>query len=318
MSVSTAWPSALEGTPAVATIERAIANKRLSHSLLLQGEDPEVLVAVAHAMADRILNVEGSTARFAAAQHPDCFHLRPAGKMRIISADATRELIAKVQVSANVSPNKVAIIQDADRMHITAANVFLKTLEEPPRNTTLLLLSSRPYALLPTIRSRVQYFRFPSASEALSAEGWNEWMMEFQTWLGKLSGGGLTKQSVSEHIFTLYGLIARFSLVLEACATATWEREKAALPADLEDDEKIAIEAGISNRVRARLFADIERATRAFAVPYLQEGNASVRRPFTATVEALEHTFALLNLNLNEATALEDFMLATLRLWSRK
>ncbi|MFA5265460.1 MAG: DNA polymerase III subunit gamma/tau [Opitutaceae bacterium] len=318
MSPATAWPKELAGTAAVSVIEQAIAQKRLSHSLLLQGEDMAALIEIAHAMADRLLNVPGVSMCFPTSKHPDCFTLRPAGKMRIISADATRALIAKVQVTATISHNKVAIVQEADRMHVTAANVFLKTLEEPPRNTTLLLLTTRPYALLPTIRSRVQYFRFPSAVAPLQAVGWNAWMADYQGWLGRLISGTTTKQSAADHLFSLYGLIVRFSFILGKATETTWESQKAELPEDLEDDEKVAIEAGLSNGLRARLFADIERATRSFALPYLDRGDAGVRRPFAATIDALEHSFGLLSLNLNEMTALEDFLLATLRAWTRR
>lgn len=318
MSAVSAWPEAIAGSPAVSVIERAISQKRLSHSLLLQGEDIATLLAIAHAMADRILNVSGASGHFPPSQHPDCFHLRPAGKMRQISADATRALISKVQVSPSVSPNKVAIIQEADRMNLPAANIFLKTLEEPPRNTSLILLTTRPYALLPTIRSRVQYFRFPSVLELFQGTGWGEWMSDYQAWITRLTAGTTTKQGASDHLFSLYGLVARFGLVLEQATAATWETQKSAMPEDLEDDEKVAIETGISNGIRARLFGDIERATRAFALPHLNKGEGAIRRPFAATVDALEHSFGLLSLNLNESTALEDFMLATLRIWTRR
>lgn len=318
MPAALAWPASLADTPAVAVIERAIEQKRLSHSILLQGEDVEMLLAIAHAMADRILNVPGASASFAPVQHPDCFHLRPAGKMRLISADSTRELIGKVQVSPSVSPNKVAIVQEADRMNLAAANVFLKTLEEPPRNTTLILLTTRPYSLLPTIRSRVQYFRFPSALTPLASEGWDEWMKAYQAWIGRLSSGTANKQAAADHLFALYGLVARFSQILEKATEAAWDKQKEGLPEDLEEDEKVAIETGLSNGIRARLFADIERCTRTLSLPHLNQGDGAIRRPFAATVEALEHSFGLLSLNLNESAALEDFLLATLRIWTRK
>ncbi len=111
---STSWPQSLAGTPAVAVIERAIERKRLSHSLLITGEDHDILLAVAHAVAhaiaDRLLNTPESSAPFPPEGHPDCFALRPAKKMRQISADSTRELIGKVQVSPTVARQKVAII----------------------------------------------------------------------------------------------------------------------------------------------------------------------------------------------------------------
>src|SRR4051812_43276965 len=123
----TPWPPALTGSPAVAVIERAIERQRLFHSLLLHRDDSDTLVAVATAIADRLLNPPGAAGHFAADQHPDSFALRPAGKMRQISADATRTLITKLQVSPAVAPRKVATIHEADRMNTAAANVFLKT-----------------------------------------------------------------------------------------------------------------------------------------------------------------------------------------------
>ena len=319
---SLAWPSALAGTPAVAVIEQAIERQRLSHSLLLQGDDPDTLTGVAQAIADRLLNVKESSARFAPEQHPDCFSLRPSGKMRIITADATRELINKIQVSPAVAPRKVAILYEADRMNTAAANIFLKTLEEPPRNTTLLLLTTRPYALLPTIRSRVLHFRFPAAATTLAVDGWSAWLDDYRAWLGRLGAGAPDKRGVADHVFTLYGLVARFSAVLDFATDEVWKQQKEKLPPDLEDDEKVAIETGIANGLRARLFAEIEQATRVFALPVLNSSATEARRStalgLVSSVEKLEHAVGLLRLNLNEAAALEDFLLASLRIWSKR
>lgn len=318
MAAPLAWPLVLADSPAVAVLERAITNSRLSHSLLLQGEDIGLLQDIALSMADRLLNTAGCAAHFPPLQHPDCFFLRPVGKMRQIGADPTRELISKVQVSPAVARQKVAILVEADRMNLAAANIFLKTLEEPPRDTTLILLTTRPYALLPTIRSRVQYFRFPTLSNPVEATGWNEWTHDYQAWLARLASSTPNKKGAAVHIMGMYGLISRFSQVLELATAEIWRAEKAKITAELSDEEEVAIEAGISNGLRARLFADIEKATRAFAIPPLSEGDEALRQPYTATVDCLEHCFRLLVLNLNEAAALEDFFLATLRIWSRR
>ncbi len=315
----TPWPPALVGTPTVSVIERAIQRQRLSHSLLLHGDDLETLVLVAHAIADRLVNVPAASARFPIDQHPDCYALRPAGKMRQISAEATRALINRVQVSAAVSPRKVAIIYEADRMHVTAANVFLKTLEEPPANTTLLLLTTRPYALLPTIRSRVLHFRFPSVATALAADGWAAWLGDYDAWLARLVDGVTDKATLADHIFTLYGLVARFGAVLEFATDVIWKQQKEKLPPDIEDDEQVAIETGIANGLRSRLFSEIEQATRAFALPRLMSATAeSTRRNLVAAIGQLEHDVGLLRLNLNEAAALEHFLLCSLRLWAKR
>ena len=317
----TPWPSALAGTPSVAVIEQAIARQRLSHSLLLSGGDLDTLTAIALAIADRLLSGQTPTEaghRFPPEQHPDCFSLRPAGKMRQISADATRDLIAKVQVSASVSPRKVAIVYECDRMNIPAANVFLKTLEEPPANTTLLLITTRPYALLPTIRSRCLNFRFPTGPAAYSPDGWSAWLADYDAWLARLTGGITDQKAVADSVMTAYGLIARFGAVLDFATGEVWKLQKEKLPPDLDDDEQVAIETGIANGLRARLFIEIEQATRAFALPRLQTNDAVTNRALTAAIDKLEQAVGLLRLNLNESAALEEFMLTSLRLWTRR
>lgn len=329
MTDVTPWPAVLAGTPAIAVIEQAIARQRLSHSLLLHGDDLPTLVAIAHGIADRLLNGEPgrrAAATFPTDQHPDCFQLRTSGKARFIRIGETandpgtmREFISKMTVSAAVSLRKVGIVHEADRMNLQTANAFLKTLEEPPANTTLLLLTTRPYALLPTIRSRVLHFRFPAAATPIGADGWTPWLEDYKAWLGRLAEGvGQDKQAIADHIFTLYGLIARFSTVLEFATGEVWKQEKLKLPADLDDDEQVAIETGIANGLRSRLFAEIELATRGFALPRLVAGDEAARRSLVAAIEKLEHSVGLLRLNLNEAAALENFLLSSLRIWAKR
>lgn len=313
------WDKALAGSPAIAVIDRAIERKRLSHSLLLTGDDTPTLEKVALGIADRLLNQKSSAAHFAPEQHPDCFQLRPSGKARIISADATRNLISKIQVSANVSLHKVAILHEADRMNPAAANIFLKTLEEPPGNTTLLLLTRRPYALLPTIRSRVLHFRFPMAAEVFSPAGWEAWIGDYRAWLDALSTrNAAERKSAAESVFMLYGLTARFSSILESASAEEWKRVKQDLPEDINDDEQDAIETGIANGLRTRLFAGVGWATRDFALSRLAAGDDGVRSQVIAAVDRLEHVSGLLRVNLNETAALEQFLLSSLRIWSRR
>src|SRR5580698_9580749 len=218
MSSAAPWPASLVGTPTIAVIERAIAQDRLSHSLLLHGDDLGTLVVVAHGIADRLLNPPGSAKRFPVKEHPDYLALRPKGKARIIpigkagspEPGTMREFLPKLYVSPSYAPRKVAIIYEADRMEAPSANAFLKTLEEPPANTTLLLLTTRPYALIPTIRSRVLHFRFPTQAKPVEAEGWLEWISDYTEWLGRLAAGVNGKKDVADQVFSVYGLVARF------------------------------------------------------------------------------------------------------------
>jgi DNA polymerase-3 subunit delta' len=230
-----------------------------------------------------------------------------------------REFIHKLSVSSAVASRKVGLVHEADRMNAATANAFLKTLEEPPANTTLLLITTRPYALLPTIRSRVLHFRFPSATAAIAADGWVPWLEDYRAWLGRLADGVTNdKQAVADHVFTLYGLVARFGAVLDAATAVVWKQQKEKLPPDLDDDEEVAMETGIANGLRARLFVEVEQATRTFALPRLTAGDEVTRRALVAAIEKLEHDVGLLRLNLNESAALESFLLASLRTWSKR
>ena len=78
------------------------------------------------------------------------------------------------------------------------------------------------------------------------------------------------------------------------------------------------MQTGIANGIRLRLFSEVAHATRAYALPRLKAGDATVRRALTAAIDRLEHDTSLLRLNLNEAAALEDFLLGSLRLWTKR
>lgn len=323
------WPETLAGTPAVAVIERAIERQRLANSLLLHGENLGTLANVAHGIADRLLNGaakgEMPTQYFPPKQHPDFFALRPAGKTRQIGAESTRDLIGRIQVSPQVSRRKVAVIYEADRMNVAAANIFLKTLEEPPASTTILLLTTRPYSLLATIRSRCLHFRFTDAGHEALADSddatraaWKSTLADYSSWLGQLATGVVDKRAISDQVMAVYGLITRFNAVLGAATDQIWKQQKEKLPPDLDDDEQTAIETGIANGVRLKLFAEIEHATRDFALTAKADTPELGMRALPAAIAQLEHDVGLLRLNLNEAAALENFLLSSLRIWMRR
>lgn len=80
--------------------------------------------------------------------------IRPRSKSRQISIENIRDLEHTLQLAAPSGETKVGVIVDADRMNEKAGNAFLKTLEEPPDRTILMLLTTKPQRLLPTILSR--------------------------------------------------------------------------------------------------------------------------------------------------------------------
>jgi DNA polymerase-3 subunit delta' len=80
--------------------------------------------------------------------------IRPRMKSRRIGVDEIRDLEQTLHLAVAKGSCKVGVLTEADRMNDQAANAFLKTLEEPPQNTLLLLLTANPQRLLPTILSR--------------------------------------------------------------------------------------------------------------------------------------------------------------------
>lgn len=80
--------------------------------------------------------------------------VRPEKVSRVVNVDRIREVEERLHKASAKNVWKIVVIVHADRMNTQAQNAFLKTLEEPPNNTILMLLTSQPQALLPTILSR--------------------------------------------------------------------------------------------------------------------------------------------------------------------
>lgn len=92
--------------------------------------------------------------RVAADQHPDCLYVQPIEDSKEIRVDQVRELIAELALSSHGGGRKIAILAPADRLNRNAANSLLKTLEEPTRDTLLILVVAELGRLPATILSR--------------------------------------------------------------------------------------------------------------------------------------------------------------------
>ncbi|MGJ8632703.1 MAG: hypothetical protein ACSHX7_02195 [Luteolibacter sp.] len=99
--------------------------------------------------------------------------IRPRSKSRRITIAEIRDLEHTLQLAAPKGETKIGVIVNADRMNEQAENAFLKTLEEPPDSTLLLLLTSQPQRLLPTILSRCVQVKL-TGGRSLSADGGEE------------------------------------------------------------------------------------------------------------------------------------------------
>lgn len=123
---------------------------RLAHAHLFTGSAGSGKTWIARQLAGRLLGCEPE----AVIAHPDAHFVQPESKSRRIVIDQIRDLDRVIQRKPLLSPNKVAIITDADRLQPSAANAFLKTLEEPPPGSLILLTSALPEAILETVLSR--------------------------------------------------------------------------------------------------------------------------------------------------------------------
>jgi DNA polymerase III subunit delta' len=101
--------------------------------------------------------------------HPDLHLMSPEPGSRGIAVDQVRELISRLQLTSHRQGRKVAVIQPAETMTHAACNSLLKTLEEPPGNATLILVSQSAARLPATVMSRCQRIRLvaPPAAVAL-------------------------------------------------------------------------------------------------------------------------------------------------------
>ncbi|MEQ9823106.1 MAG: hypothetical protein ABQ298_01845 [Puniceicoccaceae bacterium] len=303
---------------ALATILRAVEAKRLPHALLLKGRN---LAALKHAA----LEVAGALLHSSSEQvsaHPDFFLLQARNRMRQISVDHTRELMRNIQHSPSAGERKVALVMEVDRMNHESANAFLKTLEEPPLNTSILLTTVKPNALLDTIVSRCLSFWFHEPEEPLADPAWIQWKAEFCTWLQRLPIVPKERQEISERLMRLYGLLEGFHEALEGLKEHRWQQEKLLLPEHTPEEELLAMEVGVARSVRVQLLAEMETTIRDFAVGLIETeavlSTDDISARLDSSVRELEYLRGLLEVNLAESKMLEAFLLKMLRIWSAR
>lgn len=158
------------------------ANNRMPHAIMLSGAGGTGLQQFAISLAARILcgvakedelacGTCNACILFNAGNHPDILKIEPEEEGRQIKVDGIRELVDYVNMRSQYGRHKLAIIHPAEAMNRYASNSLLKTLEEPPAASIIILLTEQP-ALLPiTIRSRCQRINFPAVYDE-AAMGW--------------------------------------------------------------------------------------------------------------------------------------------------
>jgi DNA polymerase-3 subunit delta' len=155
VSARAALPPWLE--PLFADLVAAFESLRLPHALLLHGPGGWGEALLADALALRLIERSDRDGPAAAAvAHPDLRWLVPEGAGEQIKIDSVRSVADFMVQTPQIAPRKVAVLAGAEALNPYAANALLKTLEEPPQDSYLILVTDAVSDLLPTLRSRCQ------------------------------------------------------------------------------------------------------------------------------------------------------------------
>ena len=183
---------------AVSMLQKSLRNNRIAHAYLFSGEQGIGKSSCAVSLAQALNCVHGGEdgcgecpvcqkiMRFSSI---DFRMIEPKGAAEVITIDDIRELRREIRLAPVEGKYKVFYIKDADRMNEQSSNALLKVLEEPPEESVLILSTTRPHLLLPTVLSRCQviYFR-PEFIAGLSEE-----RERVITWLKENAGAEIEK-----------------------------------------------------------------------------------------------------------------------------
>jgi DNA polymerase III subunit delta' len=163
----------------IETLRLALAKGRLHHGYLFAGPEGVGKRTLALALAKAIHCSEGSDdfcgrcancASIESRNHPDVRLVEPISGKKEISIQQIREIQKELSLRSFSGKKRIAIIDPATLMNLSAQNALLKTLEEPPQDSLLILVAPNAGALLPTLRSRCLRLSFgPLPRDLLSS-----------------------------------------------------------------------------------------------------------------------------------------------------
>jgi DNA polymerase-3 subunit delta' len=245
--------------------------------------------------------------RVAARQHPDLNWVGLEEESREIRIDQVRNLSADLALMIHGGGYKVGVITPADALNRFAANALLKTLEEPPGATVLVLVATQPSRLPATIRSRCQRLRLraPQRAQSLAwlaaAKGAGDWSAALDA-LGEapmllIQGDAAELAEIgADSCRTLDALVAGSA---DPVSTAErWARAQPAL-------RLVCFENWLTERIR-RVHAGGSFLTEVRSAPYLSGGRTFLNiRELFGLMDGVRDLRAALDAPLNRGLALE-------------
>ncbi len=206
-------------------IRKSLERNRLAHAYLLTGSELDVRLAATslsktlHCSNPPLVSESGVNLEFCdecqqcrdveRGRSPNTHWIRPSSRLRMITIQQMRDLSREIFLSPLGSPFKVGVVESAERMNREAANTFLKTLEEPPKKSVLILTSTQPDAVLDTLVSRCQRVACGGLGASLVTE-------EQRKWTQKLAQAAMANHE---------GLFARYRFLGDLTKTLQERRE---------------------------------------------------------------------------------------------
>ena len=242
----------------MARVRAALAGGRPPHSLLVTGLPgaglkvfADWLIALYHCSdtARAPCGVCKSCAWNAHGSHPDHYPLTPVENSKEIRIDQVRELLNQLAMTGHGGRQRSALVFPAERLNRSAANSFLKMLEEPPAGSLLVLATSAPSRLPATVRSRCLTIDLPLPAPAVSAQ----WLSARcggtpESWQRVLSVTGNCPTNVCESELAA-ALQQTGELEADAIALAAGEREPLLLAKQWDDDRYDSRLVGLENLI---------------------------------------------------------------------
>jgi DNA polymerase-3 subunit delta' len=273
-----------------------------SHAYLFHGPAGAGKRAVARAFACALL-ADGAPDPVEAAErvergsHPDLTWVKPSGAAEMLVSDIDEPVVAAAARTPFESRRRVFVIERAETMHEATANRLLKTLEEPAEFVHLILLTSRPGEVLPTVVSRCQLVRFEAPSPTRLQE--------------RLEGAGVASATAAA--------CARLALGDGERALALALGDGPALRAAAEAFATAALRGELEEQPWAALL-DLARAAGERTAAELEEAHAA-ELEFIARSErarhAREHSERVKRAQRRSSAATLDLALALVELWYR-
>lgn len=273
---------------ALELLELAHANGRLAHAYLIMGPPGSGKERLAISMIEMVNErdrVKGATS-LEDLRSSSTTVIGPESKSRRITVEAIRAVEHTLQMAAPAGVTKFAVVKDADRMGQEAENAFLKTLEEPPQASRLLLLTSRPEMLLETILSRcIRVTLSGSAVPAVFSEAERGFLETLRDHAMK------SRKGVSGAL----GLMSGFSDILK--------KEKAAITKQNEAAEKVEV-AHYKNKTEGNYLKQREEYYKAMTeAEYLERRNRLIEYLVMWFGDAMRQQHGVKHLDLPEFTA---------------